>query len=329
MPALDDGLNVPKSTCTGNKKALLIGINYPGTKAELRGCINDVANVKEKLLVGRFKFPTDKEHMRVLTDDGKGDAQPTRANMIAGFKWLLENAKANDSLFLHYSGHGGSQKDVDPNTDEVDGTDETWCPCDYDSAGQIVDDELWEILVKPLPSGVRLTVLSDACHSASVLDTPFLYTVDGKLGNLQIHEFDMRKLVMEAAMKAGKAFMVGDKATALKAGVDAAKSLLQGSTAAKSNPDALNRAVQIRSSLGDVIVFSGCLDNQTSADATIGGAPTGAMSWALIETFNEKQDLTYAELLKAIRTKLDGKFTQIPQMSSASKLKLDTTKFIL
>jgi hypothetical protein len=97
-PALDDGLNVPKSTCTGNKKALLIGINYPGTKAELRGCINDVANVKEKLL-GRFKFPTDKEHMRVLTDDGKGDAQPTRANMIAGFKWLLENAKANDSLF--------------------------------------------------------------------------------------------------------------------------------------------------------------------------------------------------------------------------------------
>ena len=30
------------SSCTGNKKALLVGINYFGQSGELRGCINDV-----------------------------------------------------------------------------------------------------------------------------------------------------------------------------------------------------------------------------------------------------------------------------------------------
>jgi hypothetical protein len=320
---LDDGLTIPKSTCKGNKKALLIGINYFGTKAELRGCINDVTNVKA-LITGKFNFPTDDAHMRVLTDDDKNHAKPTRAEMIKAFQWLVDGAKENDSLFLHYSGHGGSQKDVDPNTDEADGMDETWCPVDYDTAGQIVDDDLYNMLVKPLPAGVRLTVISDACHSASVLDTPFLYTIDG---NLAIHEVDMRKLAIEAAVKAGKAFMVGDKAAALKSGGDAVKALLQGP--GKNNADAANRAVQIRPALADVIVFSGCLDHQTSADATIGGKPTGAMSWALIEVFNASLDLTYVDLLKQVRQKLDGKFQQIPQMSSGSKLKLADVKFIM
>lgn len=43
---LDDGANIPLSTCDGNKKSLFIGINYFGSKAELRGCINDVTNIK-------------------------------------------------------------------------------------------------------------------------------------------------------------------------------------------------------------------------------------------------------------------------------------------
>ena len=31
---------------SGNRKSLLIGINYPGSSAELRGCINDVKRMK-------------------------------------------------------------------------------------------------------------------------------------------------------------------------------------------------------------------------------------------------------------------------------------------
>ena len=44
---------------------------------------------------------------------------PTRKNILSAFRWLRDGAKAGDSLILHYSGHGGSVKDMDG--DEEDG----------------------------------------------------------------------------------------------------------------------------------------------------------------------------------------------------------------
>jgi len=129
---LDDGSNIPLSTCDGNKKSLFIGINYVGTQAELRGCINDVDNIK-KFVVENFNFPTDAAHMKTLVDNDPQN-MPTRDNIISGCKWLVDGAKSGDSLFFHYSGHGGSQKD--DTGDEVDGKDETICPVDYATAGE-------------------------------------------------------------------------------------------------------------------------------------------------------------------------------------------------
>jgi hypothetical protein len=166
---LDDGSNIPLSSCDGNKKSLFIGINYFGSKAELRGCINDVENIKA-CVVKRFGFPTDAAHMKTLVDSDRNN-MPTRANMIAAMKWLVADAKSGDSLFFHYSGHGGSQRDTDG--DEEDGMDETLIPVDYEKSGQIVDDELHAILVAGLPVGVRLTAIMDCCHSGSVFDLPF------------------------------------------------------------------------------------------------------------------------------------------------------------
>lgn len=37
-------------------------------------------------------------------------------------RWLVKDAQPNDSLFFHYSGHGGQTKDLDG--DEADGYDE-------------------------------------------------------------------------------------------------------------------------------------------------------------------------------------------------------------
>lgn len=81
---LDDGANMQVSSLTGKRKSLLVGINYPGTSAQLRGCHNDVKNV-QKLITEKFKFGTDPNSMRVLLDDGASQA-PTRANIIAGMK---------------------------------------------------------------------------------------------------------------------------------------------------------------------------------------------------------------------------------------------------
>ena len=40
-------------------------------------------------------------------------------------------------------------------------------------AGQLVDNELNALLVNPLPHGVRLHAIIDACHSGSVMDLEF------------------------------------------------------------------------------------------------------------------------------------------------------------
>ena len=65
--------------------------------------------------------------------------------------------------------------------DEVDGWDEVIYPLDYKKNGHIVDDEMHDIMVKPLPKRCRLTAIFDACHSGTVLDLPYIYSSHGRL----------------------------------------------------------------------------------------------------------------------------------------------------
>ena len=60
-----------------------------------------------------------------------------------------------------------------------DGYDETLVPLDYDTAGQIRDDDLFLTLVGKMPKGVQLTSVMDCCHSGTVLDLPFTFVADG------------------------------------------------------------------------------------------------------------------------------------------------------
>jgi hypothetical protein len=118
----------PSIIINGNKKALLIGINYTGTKDELYGCINDVESVKERIIANGFK------DINVLTDLTSKTA--TRANILLEFKNLLVNSKEGDLLFFLYSGHGSYV--LDRNGDEKDGYDELIVSCDLQG---ILDDE--------------------------------------------------------------------------------------------------------------------------------------------------------------------------------------------
>ena len=69
------------SNCQGNKKALLIGINYFGQSGELRGCVNDVNNIKQLIMSRGFR----ESNMMILTDDQRDPrCHPTRQNIIEG-----------------------------------------------------------------------------------------------------------------------------------------------------------------------------------------------------------------------------------------------------
>lgn len=70
---------------------------------------------------------------------------------------------------------------------------------------------------------------------------------------------------------------------------------------------------------GHVVLFSGCMDTQTSADAT-GLADrkiaTGALTYVWLDTINKNPGISYSEILSKMRTTLKAKgFTQIPQLS--------------
>ena len=80
------------------------------------------------------------------------------------------------------AGHGSQKRDTTGR--ERDGMNETLCPCDYERAGQIIDDQLNIALVRPLPVGATLHCVVDACHSGTALDLPYVTKKDRNTGYL-------------------------------------------------------------------------------------------------------------------------------------------------
>jgi hypothetical protein len=156
---------------SGQYRALLIGINYVGSSAELRGCHNDIDTMT--------RYITDQGYadgeIKVLLDDGEHE-EPTKQGIEDALSWLSSGAQAGDSLFFHYSGHGASVRDDDG--DEDDGKDEALVPVDYKEAGLLRDDQVFQLLVGPLAEGVQLTCILDCCHSGTILDLPYMFKAD-------------------------------------------------------------------------------------------------------------------------------------------------------
>jgi hypothetical protein len=162
------------------KRALLVGINYPGTVNALYGCVNDQLKYKELLLNNGYK----EENILFLSDDYKGSHRPTFENIAKGFTWLLTSAKAKDfnknvkdwpkltatNLFFAYSGHGSHI--ADKSGTETDGRDEVIIPCDY---RPMKDDYIKKNLCILVPSGVKLTAIMDCCHSGTIFDLPYKF----------------------------------------------------------------------------------------------------------------------------------------------------------
>jgi hypothetical protein len=61
-----------------------------------------------------------------------------------------------------------------------------------------------------------------------------------------------------------------------------------------------------------------------SADASIQGEATGAMSWAFINSLKKNPNQSYVQLLNSIRDELEGKYSQKPQLSCSHPLSKPT-----
>eukprot|EP00756_Hemistasia_phaeocysticola_P050035 Hpha_TRINITY_DN24675_c0_g1::TRINITY_DN24675_c0_g1_i1::g.147417::m.147417 len=208
------------------RRALLIGVNYTGQGAEIEldGAANDALRIRDFLTQRHPPWKTDSDHMRVLLNE-----QARRKAIIDGMKWLVWGARPGDSLFFFFAGHGSQVPDLDG--DEDDGLDETILPVDFRDPqhGMILDDLMWEIMIKNLPAGCRLTAIMDCCHSGTGLDLPY--------GLVTTREDWARYVNGQAPVH-------------------------------QSLQPLSETEVRFRSSKGDVLLFSGCCDDQTSEDSS-------------------------------------------------------------
>jgi len=166
-------------------------------------------------------------------------------------------------------------------------------------------------MVKPLPAGCRLTAIFDSCHSGSVLDLPYMYSTEGKLKEPRILADAGSGL-----LQSGLTYMRGDRKGALTGMVK----MVKGAAMTKRSD---RKTKQTRTSPADVISWSGCKDNQTSADTTEAGQSTGAMSFAFMSALSANPNQTYQQLLNSVRDILRKKYSQKPQLSSSHPM--DTT----
>ncbi|OCH94002.1 peptidase C14 [Obba rivulosa] len=170
--------SVRRLSSSPRKKALIIGIGYSNTTAELKeeyapllSPHKDARDFKQ-LLIDIYGY--NEGDIVLMLDDGSDHAiRPTRKNMEFQLRALVRGAQAGDVSVLWFSGH--SEQIPNKTNSERDGYDEALLPVDHngkDVDHLILDNLLRKILVNPLPVGVRLMTFFDTCHSGTMLDLP-------------------------------------------------------------------------------------------------------------------------------------------------------------
>jgi hypothetical protein len=263
------------------KKALCIGINdYPYNGSDLNGCVND-AQAWAALLREHFDFPSSDVALLV-------DGEATKQRVMDGLKNILRGAKKGDVLVFTNSSHGTyvAEKGGDEAT-----YDEALCPYDTDE-NVIVDDELRDLFAE-MPAGVRLTVISDSCHSGTVTRA----SVSDNLPGLRTPD-DRRVRFLNPALR-------GDP-------------VLENPW--KARPTRFEKYPE--SGMNEVLL-SGCTDREYSYDAFIDGQYHGAMSYYALRVIRDANyRLTYAQLHARVSHLVDdGGYPQHPQLEGKQQNK--------
>jgi hypothetical protein len=224
-------------------RALHIGLNsvdsaaYDGWSGDLTACEFDAKDMEKICQAAGMTTTT------LLTEAATSEA------VLAALDEAAAALVSGDLLVVSYSGHGGQFEDE--NADEADGLDEPWLLYDR----QLIDDDLYQRWAS-FAEGVRIVVLSDSCHSGSVVKAQLGSGPPGALADVYT----------------GGRFMPAD----VNLRDNAARKELYDHVLA-ATPKEGEQALKAR-----VLLMSGCQDNQTSADGDRNGLFTGTLRevWA-------------------------------------------------
>jgi hypothetical protein len=194
----------------------------------------------------------------------------TRAAVLSGIRKAAKALAAGDLFLLSYSGHGGQVPDI--SGEEADKQDETWCLYD----GQLIDDELYFELSR-FKAGVRIVVVSDSCHSGTVVRAG-----PPQAGPPVLRPKLMPPTVARRVYRAHQSFYDKLQTDVSKAG---------GTAIADPDTALANVAISgrltaiVKQFRPSVILISGCQDNQFSMD----GDNNGAFTEQLLRVWNHGQ----------------------------------------
>lgn len=282
-----------KASTAGKGASVHIGLNavsaahYGGWSGELAACEFDASDMAAIAKSKGIK-PTV-----LLTK------KATRSASLAAIRAAAKSLKSGDFFFLTYSGHGGQVPDT--NGDEPDKQDETWCLYD----GQLIDDELYFELGR-FGEGVRILVLSDSCHSGSVIrDVPPTMALIPTAQPPQRPK-NMPRSVGLRTYRDNQAFY--DKIQADVAKAAGGKTV--DPDAALAHVAASGRLTAIvKNFAASAILISGCQDNQTSMD----GEHNGAFTEQVLNVWNNGgYKGSYATFHAAVRSRMPP--TQSPNL---------------
>lgn len=156
----------------GNKKALVIGINYPTSKNALQGCGPDAKHFRDLLSNNGFSTTLLCDSQKDFP--GMDLTPPTRDNIINSLKNMVAQSGAGDTIVVTYSGHG-TQIPAAPGSGELDGETECLVPSDalsnpYKMRDLLIKDYELKEIIQSLAPGASFVGIMDGCHTGSIFN---------------------------------------------------------------------------------------------------------------------------------------------------------------
>ncbi len=280
--------------------ALLIAIDsYRHPVPPLSGCVQDSKEVQAYL---EGTIPSDQLKLQTLRNE-----QATRKNVVDAFLSHLSQAGSEDTVFIHYSGHGSQEKTHEAFYDlEPDHKNETLVL--YDSRQTIdsvyhrdlADKELRALLHQVARKNPHIVTIFDCCHSGSnTRDTAKV--TKRQASDDQAKARDLKDYVFMERSEFADTFQ---------------KEFANGKMVNSELPT------------GSHIALQGSLSSQTAKELVIDGKKRGIFTYSILKFLKESQgDISYDELISKSTSFVSGKVAeQNPQLDVVFSLKTSGAK---
>ncbi|KAF9225848.1 hypothetical protein BS17DRAFT_567372 [Gyrodon lividus] len=316
----------------GTKRALLIGVERAQGRsgfARIRFAHRDTRAMQE-FLGSRSGYSDDNMVVMLDNKDHPKKWWPTKRKILKQIDLLVKDAAENDQFFVYFSGHG-LQVPCRHNTED-DGLDEAMLTGD---GKNILDNVLRERLVNPLlkVKNVKLFVLFDCCHSATMLDLPCRSLNSTRLGRMfsGIAEgisigiasiLRRRKTDVQPVSKAPENGHEPVQVRSVTFDSTATSGLCLGLLRVNTPAQVLEQ-VEPEVNSARVISLSACRDSEQAYDDNKRG---DTMTKFFIGALTDKYDRTWLELLEEIRQRINELSRRRAEESVRTTINLQRTR---